>query len=167
MAMDKIDFLTDFKLLSLLAIANMMPIVARHLFKERLSTPIDFNKKFIDEKPILGSHKTWRGLIASIIGTWIASFFIEIDQLLAIQIAFWSMIGDMTASFIKRRRGLESGAKFTGVDQAIESLLPLVILKRELEITWFDVALVTSLFMFFEIVLSPFFYKIGFRRNPY
>ncbi len=162
-----LDPIIDIKLLLLLAIANTMPIVARHLFRSSLSTPIDFNKTFWDGRPILGTHKTWRGLVASIFGTWLASFLFDIDQLLAIELAFWSMIGDMLASFIKRRRGLRSGAKCTGVDQVIEAFLPLLILKGDLAITWLDITTVTSLFVFFEIVLSPIFYKIGFRRNPY
>jgi len=71
------------------------------------------------------------------------------------------MIGDMTASFIKRRRGLESGAKCTGIDQAIESALPLVVLKDRFGLTWLDCFFITLLFVVLEMVLSPFFYKIG------
>jgi len=167
MEMEWINPFLDFKLLLLLGTANTMPIVARHIFKDHFSTPIDFNRPFLDGRPILGTHKTWRGVAASVFGTWIASFVLDADPMLAIKLASWSMIGDMFASFIKRRKGLKSGAKCTGVDQAIEAFLPLAVLKGDLAITWYDTILITVLFVFFEIVLSPFFYKIGFRRNPY
>ncbi len=157
----------DFKILVLLGIANTMPIVAWHVFKDRLSTPIDFNKRFLDGRPILGPHKTWRGLISSVIGTWLASYLLRTDPETAAYLAIWSMAGDMIASFLKRRRGLASGARFTGVDQVIESFLPVALLKGNLGISWLDCFVITIIFSVVEMTFSPFFYKIGFRRNPY
>ena len=167
MAMEQVHILVDVKLLLLLGCANTMPIVAFHIFKDRFSAPIDLGRKFVDGRPIFGPHKTWRGLVASVLGTWIAAGILHVDLINGMFLALWSMVGDMIASFIKRRLGLKSGARCTGIDQAIESLLPLVILKGSLGITWLDCFILTVLFMFLEIVLSPFFYKIGFRKNPY
>ncbi len=167
MAMEEIHVLIDVKLLLLLGCANTMPIVAFHIFKDRFSAPIDLGRNFIDGRPIFGPHKTWRGLVASVLGTWLAALILHVDFAHGVLLALWSMVGDMIASFIKRRLGLKSGARCTGIDQAIESLLPLVILKGSLGITWPDCFIVTALFVFLEIVLSPFFYKIGFRKNPY
>ncbi len=110
---------TDISLLLLLGTANTMPIVAWHIFKDRFSLPVDFERKFFDERPIFGPHKTWRGIFSSLIGTWAAAMILGIGQLNGLLLAFWSMVGDLLASFIKRRLGLRSGAKCTGVDQII------------------------------------------------
>ncbi len=167
MAMEQVHIFVDVKLLLLLGCANTMPIVAFHIFKDRFSAPIDLGRKFVDGRPIFGPHKTWRGLVASVLGTWIAAGILHVDLINGMFLALWSMVGDMIASFIKRRLGLKSGARCTGIDQVIEALLPLVILKGSLGITWLDCFIITALFVFLEIVLSPFFYKIGFRKNPY
>lgn len=158
---------TDVFLLILLGIANTMPIVSRHIFKEKFSTPIDFNKSFFDKRPILGTHKTWRGLFSSIIATAIATKLLGYGFILGAKIGFYSMLGDCVASFIKRRLSLKSGARFIGVDQGIEAFLPLIILKDEIGISWQDCLFVTFMFGIFEIIISPYLYKIGFRRNPY
>ena len=165
--MEFVDIVKDFKLLVLLGVANTMPIVAWHLFKDKFSTPVDFNKTFFDGRPILGPHKTWRGLIASVIGTALASLLLDVWYLDGIYLAMWSMAGDMIASFLKRRLGLASGARFTGIDQVIESLLPVVVMKERLGISWLDCLLITFIFTVVEIVVSPFLFRIGFRRNPY
>ena len=167
MTMEQVHILLDFKLLLLLGCANTMPIVAFHLCKDRFSAPIDLGRNFLDGRPIFGPHKTWRGLVASVIGTWLAAIILHVDLVLGVLLALWSMVGDMIASFIKRRLGLKSGARCTGVDQVIEALLPLVILKGRFGITWIDCFIITALFVLLEIVLSPFFFKIGFRKNPY
>ncbi len=157
----------DFFLLIFLGIANTMPIVARHIFKNRFSAPIDFNKSFFDKKPILGTHKTWRGLLVAVVITSITSGFCGYGFKLGAMVGFYSMTGDLMASFIKRRLNLESGAKFTGVDQGIEAFFPVFMLKDDLSLSWLDCFFVTLVFTVVEITLSPFLYKIGFRRNPY
>ncbi|NPA94836.1 MAG: CDP-archaeol synthase [Thermodesulfobacteria bacterium] len=165
--MDSIHFIKDFKLLVLLGVANTMPIVAWHLFKDRFSLPVDFNKTFFDGRPILGPHKTWRGLIASVTGSAIAALLLGVCYLDGIYLAIWSMAGDMFTSFVKRRIGLSSGARFTGFDQAVESFLPVAVMKDRLGITWLDCLLITFIFTIVEIWISPFLFRIGFRRNPY
>ncbi len=167
MAQEWLNITTDVELLVLLGTANTMPIVAYHISGDRFSTPIDLGVRFLDGRPLLGSHKTWRGVFSSVLGTWIASLFFHVDQTNAVLLALWSMLGDMIASFIKRRLGLESGAKCTGIDQVIESFLPLVVLYTSLCITLIDCVFITFLFVLFEVFFSPFLYKIGFRKNPY
>ena len=157
----------DLAVLLLLGVANISPIVARHLFKERFSLPVDFNKSFFDKRPILGTHKTWRGLFSSLLVTSLAGPMFGIRTEVAFWLAFWSMLGDLTSSFIKRRLALKSGARCVGVDQIIEALLPVLIMRKTLSISWLDCILIVLLFTFFDIVLSPILYRVGFRRNPH
>ncbi|RMD58285.1 CDP-archaeol synthase, partial [Candidatus Woesearchaeota archaeon] len=53
-------------------VANMTPVFARIIFPHWKS-PIDFNKK-IGGKRILGSHKTWRGLVCGTIAGIIIAY---------------------------------------------------------------------------------------------
>jgi len=57
-------------------VANMAPPIAAHFgILEFLNKPVDFGKKFFD-KEILGSHKTWRGLIVGVCAGF-ATYFVQ------------------------------------------------------------------------------------------
>ncbi len=160
-------FTRDFMLLILLGASNTLPIVARILMKRRFDTPVDFNMPFPDGRPVFGPHKTWRGIAASLSGTGILSWMLGVGLLTGIKLAFFSMAGDLLSSFIKRRMNLKSGARATGIDQAIEAFLPLAVMKGQLGISWTECFGITILFTVLEIILSPIFYRLGFRRHPY
>ncbi|MCK9577893.1 CDP-archaeol synthase [bacterium] len=102
-----------------------------------LAKPIDNNRKFFG-KPILGDHKTWRGLFAElIVGTGyfqilflIHNFFslnlyqvIGFDQYLlhpiivGFLISVGAIVGDLFFAFIKRRLNLKPGKPFIPFDQ--------------------------------------------------
>jgi len=111
--------------------ANMAPVFVRKI--KFLDYPIDFNKKF-KGKPILGKHKTWRGLFFGIIlGLIIAyiqfklynySFFAELSFFdysnwisLGFLLSFGALVGDSIKSFFKRRAGVKPGKPFIPWDQ--------------------------------------------------
>lgn len=116
--------------------ANMTPPILMRLgFFNFLAKPIDFNKKFLG-KPILGSHKTWRGAIfAFLVGfscvlfqklLYRFQFFKEISLLdyqnlniflFATLFSLGAVFGDLFFAFIKRRIGLLPGAPFLPFDQ--------------------------------------------------
>ncbi len=62
-----------FKFLLLLAIANGIPVVAKRLLGGFLSYPLDAGKTFIDGRALLGSSKTIRGILVSVIATSICA----------------------------------------------------------------------------------------------
>jgi len=156
-----------FKLLVLLGTANTMPIIARLVLKRRAETPVDFNMPFWDGRPLFGPHKTWRGIAASIAGTALMSWMVDMGPAAGFWLASFSMAGDLISSFIKRRLNLKSGARATGLDQAIEAFLPLALMKNQLSLTWTECFGITIVFTILEMVLSPVFYRLGFRRHPY
>ncbi len=97
-------------------------------------TPIDFGKKFIDGKRILGDGKTIRGFVAGVLGgLLVAHLQLLIERLagfrlysklpydqflqLAFLLAFGAMVGDALGSFIKRRFGVKRGKCFPVLDQ--------------------------------------------------
>ncbi len=153
--------------LILLGCANSLPIFARKLLGTRWEWPVDGGACWIDGRRLFGSHKTWRGIAASLTGTALAGSLTPYGAETGFLLALLSMTGDLTASFFKRRLNLKSGARAPGLDQGVESLLPLLVLKPRLGMTWLDVAVTVLLFALFELLLSPVLYKLGIRRNPY
>jgi CDP-2,3-bis-(O-geranylgeranyl)-sn-glycerol synthase len=85
--------------------------------------PLDAGRLFPDGKPIFGSHKTVRGLLAGlIIGTLVgfAQQFVPFGQqsaLLGFTLSLGALVGDLMDSFMKRRLGLVPGSPVPLADQ--------------------------------------------------
>jgi CDP-2,3-bis-(O-geranylgeranyl)-sn-glycerol synthase len=154
-------------ILMLLGAASTLPIAARRILKNRWEAPVDRGMKWIDGRPLFGPHKTWRGLLFSLAGTTILASFTPAGVLNGFCVAILSMTGDLLASFVKRRMNLKSGAKAVGLDQGIEALMPLLLLRKRLFISWQEMAIITILFAVSELIISPVLYRMGIRRNPY
>lgn len=154
-------------ILLLLGISNSLPILARKIFRTKWTAPVDGGRKWIDGLPLLGAHKTWRGLFFSVTGTMLLSSMTPAGSMNGFIIAVLSMTGDLGASFIKRRMNLKNGARAVGLDQGIEALLPLVCLKDRLFISWYEVIIITVLFAVSELTISPILYRLDIRRHPY
>ena len=77
------------------------------------------------------------------------------------------MGGDLLSSFIKRRLGLETSARATGLDQIPESLIPALLCARDLGLDWLDVATATVAFVIGELILSKILYRLHIRKRPY
>lgn len=118
-------------------VANMAPPIAAHFgILEFLNKPVDFGKKFFD-KEILGSHKTWRGLIVGVCAGF-ATYFIQVllykksdffasvsildyqninPWLFGILIPLGALCGDMIFSFFKRQLNIAPGESWMPFDQ--------------------------------------------------
>jgi len=86
--------------------------------------PIDAGRTFIDEKPILGSHKTVRGFFAGLIVGTLVGFVQNVvyplyqsNLMLGFVLSLGALIGDLFDSFVKRRLGFPPGASFPILDQ--------------------------------------------------
>jgi len=118
------------------AFANIMPVFVKHHFRS-LAYPLDFKKKFIDEKRLLGEHKTFRGLVFGIIGAMTISLvqkylhnyylfnaislinYQEINILVfGFLVGIGVIIGDALGSFVKRRVNVKPGKSLYLIDQA-------------------------------------------------
>ncbi len=155
------------KLLALLTIANGAPIIAGRLLGDRLSFPLDGNARFIDGRPLLGTSKTIRGLVLSVVATSIVALLIDVRLRTGILVGTGAMAGDLLSSFTKRRLGLAPSSRAVGLDQIPESLLPTVMCWHKLSLTVPDVVAVVSLFWFGEIVLSRLLFRMHIRDRPY
>jgi len=153
--------------LLLLFVANGAPVVARQLMADRLAWPIDRARLFIDGRPLLGSSKTWRGVVSALLFTSSVAMLLGLPWMFGILFALYAMFGDLFSSFIKRRCGIEPSGRALGLDQIPESLLPLLLLQSQLELGWFEIILLVILFIALGLLLSRLLYRLHVRKRPY
>lgn len=149
--------------------------------------PIDGGEK-IGERRVLGDGKTWRGTVVGTVGG--VSTALILNQLVpmvkdlgfevepftlyvAFGLAFGSMLGDICASFLKRRTGRERGSSFILVDQ-LDFVAGSLILSFILDSGWItDILGLMSLAVI--LVLTPIIhvsanviaYGLGLKKEPY
>lgn len=148
-------------------IANVTPILVAKLPALReWNTPLDFGYKFRG-KPILGPHKTIRGLV---LGTFVGTVIfydqtraggayggVDYNQLtiwLGVLLSFGALFGDLVKSFFKRQLGVTSGRSWFPFDQldyiAGGLLLSAMVVRLEfiqyvsIIIVWFLLHLISS-----------------------
>lgn len=88
--------------------------------------PLDGGEKWLDGKPFLGSHKTFRGCVVGIaagllIGTLQGNLYAGLTQ------GFGAILGDLFSSFLKRRWGLEPGEGVPLLDQLDFIIMAILI----------------------------------------
>jgi CDP-diglyceride synthetase len=151
----------------LLLIANGAPVVAKRVLGSRLAYPLDGGRNFIDGQPLLGSSKTIRGIVASILATSIGALLLGYSIQTGILFATASLSGDLVSSFIKRRLKLPPSSKASGLDQLPESILPLLLCWQALGLNIPTAAAVILLFVVGEPVLSKLLFRLKIRDHPY
>ena len=150
--------------------------------------PIDGGRRWRGRR-ILGDGKTWRGTgvgilagvalalllnavrpaVADVLGLPLPSF----PLLAAFALAAGAMLGDMTASFLKRRTGRERGAAFPGLDQ-YDFLVAALVLTALLVPAWFGEAFtlpaLVALFVMtpvLHLVTNGVAYLLGLKNEPW
>lgn len=164
--------------------ANMAPIFFRNKWSS-LAFPMDCNQKW-NGKPILGNHKTFRGLIAAIILAVLVSFlqkqlweaglgrdliFFNYDAdwlLLGFLIGLGVMVGDSIKSFVKRRLSFKPGASFMPWDQIDWVLGCLLFVTFFITILPWQVWLYSLLIGFFgHIAVRYISYWLGINKEKW
>ncbi|MFV9646031.1 MAG: CDP-archaeol synthase, partial [Desulfobacterales bacterium] len=90
-----IIILIGLKIIILLFAVNAAPPVIAFLLEDRWNWPIDWNRTFLDGKPLLGRHKTIRGIIGSIAAGILIGWFLGLPLIVGFCIGFFSMLGDL------------------------------------------------------------------------
>ncbi len=140
-------------LLGLVVLANALPALLGLLLGP--ARPLDGGRYLsLDGRPLLGSSKTWRGLVASLVGTAMGALGLGLPWALGLEVAAGAMLGDLAASFIKRRLGRPPSASVPLLDQVPESLLPALAVKAQLALGWPDVLVLILAFIVIDIVLT-------------
>ena len=104
------------------------------MFRDRFAIPLDCGLRFLDGRPLLGPSKTWRGYLFSILITSACAWVEGLDVATGLVFALAVLLGDSVTSFIKRRLGLASGGNAPGLDQVLESLLPLLVVQHRFDL---------------------------------
>lgn len=159
--------IVELKLLLLLFVANGAPILARNLLKGKASHPIDGNLILPDGRPLFGKKKTFRGILSSLILTALTAPILGFSVGFGGLFGFFTMLGDLVSSFIKRRLGMKTSSMALGIDQIPESLFPLLAANYILNLGWTSVAIVVFVFFVTELLLSRILYNLKIRRHPY
>ncbi|RLE66238.1 MAG: CDP-2,3-bis-(O-geranylgeranyl)-sn-glycerol synthase [Thermoprotei archaeon] len=88
--------------------------------------PIDFGKKFIDGRRMLGDGKTIEGFLSGILAGTLVGYLLNTysfhDPYASFVLATGSMLGDSIGSFMKRRIGYKRGQHAWGLDE-----LPFIV----------------------------------------
>jgi CDP-2,3-bis-(O-geranylgeranyl)-sn-glycerol synthase len=150
--------------------------------------PIDGGRTWHGER-LLGDGKTWRGTAAGVLAG--AALALALDALrpiaaaaagvdlpgfplpAALALPVGAMLGDIAASFLKRRSGRERGAAFPGLDQLdfVVVALPLAALAAP---RWFAatftlpvLAVVLVVTPLLHLLTNGFAYALGLKEEPY
>jgi CDP-2,3-bis-(O-geranylgeranyl)-sn-glycerol synthase len=166
--MDSTSALLAAKAMLLLMVANGLPILLNVWLRDRAALPIDGGIRLgRDGQPLFGSHKTWRGLVAAIMGTAAAAVVLGLPAITGAWVGLWAMAGDVLSSFLKRRLARDSGDQALGLDQIPESLLPLLAVRSELGFGLGEVAALVALFLVLELLLSRVLFAWNIREHPW
>ena len=169
------------------AFANAVPIVAATIpLLKKYDAPIDAGRTFRGH-PILGPHKTWRGLIAGII---IATLVLWVQQLLAAQFdwavyvsgtvdyaalpvlllgplfAIGALGGDAIESFFKRQQNIKSGGSWMPFDQLDYIIGSVVISLFFVILTPMQYVWIFIVWFVLHIIASYLGYKMGLKKDP-
>ncbi len=155
------------QLLFLLMLANGTPVIAKKILRDRCSYPLDGHLCFTDGRPLLGRSKTIRGVVLAVLVTTAGGPLIGLGWEIGLLVGIFAMAGDVFSSFSKRRLGLPSSSRATGLDQVPESLFPLLACRGLLPLTAADIVVGVVIFIVGEVVLSRLLYAYRLRDRPY
>jgi hypothetical protein len=139
-------------LLALILLANGLPAVLGLLLGP--ARPLDGGRTLSDGWPLLGPSKTWRGLAAALVGTAFGGLALGLHWTLVLKVAVGAMLGDLIASFAKRRLGRPPSASVPVLDQVPEALIPALLSKAELALSWLDIGVLILAFVLLDLILT-------------
>jgi len=157
----------DIKLLALLFFVNGAPIILRRLLGARWNAAVDGGKTWFDGRPLFGPSKTWRGTLGALAAGPLGAWVVCLPADLGLLAAGAAMSGDLLSSFIKRRLNIAASGQALGVDQIPESLLPLLLLRDELNLADRDIFIIVVDFLILELLLSRLLFWLHIRERPY
>lgn len=169
------------------ALANAAPVFSAKIpFLKPFDAPMDGGMVW-HGKRVLGSHKTWRGLLSGIVlatfvlwiqqllvanTTWADSFTAQIDYaalplfLLGPAFAIGALGGDALKSFFKRRIGVEAGKSWLPFDQLDYIIGGTLVSMFFVILTPLQYAWIFVLWFFLHLIASYIGYKIGLKDAP-
>lgn len=140
--------------LALLLATNTAPVLALWLLRGRGAAPLDGGLVLRDGERLLGSHKTWRGLIAAVLAGAGCAPWLGIPVTAGALAGALTIAGDALSSFAKRRLRVPPGTWIPGLDQLPESALPLLAVWGPLQLDLLRYAATVVVFSLLDLVAS-------------
>jgi CDP-2,3-bis-(O-geranylgeranyl)-sn-glycerol synthase len=134
---------------------------------KRLDFAIDCGRRLADNNRILGSSKTWRGVIGAVMFTSIGAVLLGYPASTGVLIAVYAVLGDVFSSYIKRRLGMAPSSMAPLLDQVPESLFPALMFMDTFEMNYQSIIILVCVFIVIELLLSFILFKLGIRNKPY
>lgn len=149
--------------LALILLANGLPALLGLLLGP--SRPLDGGRVLADGRPLLGPNKTARGVLAALVATPVAASILGFPWQIGLLVAGGAMLGDLLASFTKRRLGLPSSTTVPLLDTVPESLIPVLLVMQHLGLDWLDLTLLILAFAVLDLALTPLGQRLFPRRG--
>ncbi len=130
-----------------LLFVNFMPPLAKEISGQRLASPLDFGLPWFDRRPLFGTHKSIRGVLAGLCGGSLFALIWPWGLPVTISATALVLLGDLATSFLKRRLGYPEGKVVPILDQFLEGALPLYFLSRQPGVDPLPMALALVVFM--------------------
>jgi hypothetical protein len=146
------DVVSAARALILLIAANAAPWMLGRVLGQHWNAPIDFGVTLPDGRRLLGSHKTWRGLVGGSLLCAAAAALCGLDWRLGAEFGALSLLGDSLSSALKRRLNFAPGREVPVVDQLPEALLPLIVFQRSLGLDGVTIMAVTVVFALLDVL---------------
>ncbi|MBK1643819.1 hypothetical protein CKO25_03915 [Thiocapsa imhoffii] len=140
---------------ALVVCANAAPVLAALLLGSRLASPLDAGWLLRDGRPLLGRSKTWRGVVATLVLTPLVALLLGLSWTVGLIVALGAMFGDILSSYLKRRLGKPSSAPAALLDQVPESLIPVILIRSAMGLSYGQAALVVVGFTVINLALTP------------
>jgi CDP-2,3-bis-(O-geranylgeranyl)-sn-glycerol synthase len=150
--MDTSAISTDLLLLALITVANGAPWLIGLWLGSQNARPVDGGRLLSDGQPLLGRSKTWRGLATALAATPLLAMLFAWQPSLGLAVGAAAMIGDLSASYLKRRLGLAPSTNVPGLDQIPEALFPALIATFWLELDWRDLGFIVGAFFLGHLI---------------
>lgn len=148
-------------MLFLIVVANLAPIIGQRLLGNRFASPLDCGSRFLDGRPLLGYSKTWRGYLFAIPITIVCAWAEGLDIETGLVFSLAALVGDSLTSFIKRRLGLVSGGHAPGLDQVLESLLPLLVVQHRFDLALSGMLVVVMTFIILDLIFWRYYRPVS------
>jgi len=142
------------QLVLLLIITNATPVILSLLAGRHWNRPLDGNRLFLDQQPLLGPSKTIRGIVGAVLATAAIAPLFNLTVPEGAGFAMLAMSGDLFSSFIKRRLAITSSRSVPLLDQLPETVLPLWGMQAALGASVDEIVLAIALFTVIDLLLS-------------
>lgn len=129
-------------------------------------SPLDGGRRWIDNEPLLGSHKTVRGAVIGLT-VGIVVGIIQQKVLKGVLLSIGAICGDIIVSFFKRRLKIKSGAMFPIADQLGFIVFAVALATLVEPTTWDRAAAIIVATLPIHFFTNVFAWLFGLKSNPW